>query len=294
MKYKLFIQVLPILLIFGASTISIFSYSQKEIPKEFCISQEEFKLFNLFNDYRKTMNKPAIPLSNSLSFIADKHIKDLIQNKPDTNTCNFHSWSNKGEWTACCFEVELKDKSCMQKKPIELSNYPGIAHEIVYWENRNATAEKAFDQWRETLASQSMIINTKDWENHQWNAIGVSIEGNFAIVWIGEDLDVEKETRICGTETIIVNEPPAQTEEEQFIVSAPTGRFYVIFGSFNSINDAKEQAKKYAAEGFKKVKIISKDNKFRISLTDYSSRELASTGKKELPAKYKEAWIMEY
>ncbi len=293
MKYKSFLNLLPFLLIFGLLTITKFSYSQKDIPGDFCISEEEFKLYNLFNEYRKTMNLPAIPLSESLCFVAEKHINDLIQNKPDTNTCNFHSWSDKGEWTACCFEVELKDKSCMQKKPMELSNYPGTAYEIVYWENRNATAEKAFDQWRETVASQSMIINIKDWDSHQWNALGVSIEGNFSIAWIGEELDIEKETKVCGTETVIINEPP-QTEEEQMIVSSSTGRFYVIFGNFNSINDAKEQAKKYAEEGFKKVKVISKDDKFRISLTDYPSKELANTGKKELPVKYKEAWIMKY
>ena len=293
MKYKSLLKLFHFLLIFGLLTITKFSYSQKDIPGDFCISKEEFKLYNLFNDYRKTMNLPAIPLSESLCFVAKKHINDLIQNKPDTNTCNFHSWSDKGEWTACCFEVELKNKSCMQKKPMELSNYPGIAYEIVYWENRNATAEKAFDQWRETVASQSIIINTKDWDTHQWNALGVSIEGNFSIAWVGEELDIEKETRVCGTETVIVNEPP-QTEDEQMIVSSSTGRFYIIFGSFNSINDAKEQAKKYAEEGFKKVKVISKDNKFRISLADYPSKELANTGKKELPVKYKEAWIMEY
>ena len=44
----------------------------------------------------------------------------------------------------------------------------------------------------------------------------------------------------------------------------------------------------------KKAKIISKDNKFRISLSDYSSKELANQGKKELSAKFKGAWIMPF
>jgi len=293
MKHKLLIARFLTLIVLILISIPRFSFSQNEIPADFCIDQEELKLYNLFNEYRKTMNQPEIPLSKSLCFVAKQHINDLIQNKPDTNTCNFHSWSDKGEWTACCFEVELKDKSCMQKKPMELTNYPGIAYEIVYWENRIATADKAFDQWRETAASQSMIINIKNWESLNWNAVGICIEDNFAIAWLGEETDVETETKVCGTGTIIKNERP-KTEEEELIVSEATGRFYIIFGNFSTIGDAKDQAIKYKSEGFKKVKIISKDNKFRISLADYSSKELASTGKKELPTKYKEAWVMEY
>ncbi len=293
MKHKLLIARFSILIVVALISIPNLTFTQNEIPADFCINQEELKLYNLFNEYRKTMNQPEIPLSKSLCFVAEKHINDLIQNKPDTNTCNFHSWSDKGEWTSCCFEVELKDKSCMQKKPQELTKYVGNAYEIVYWENRVATADKAFDQWRETAASQSMIINIKDWEDHNWNAVGVCIQGNFAIAWLGKEIDVETETKICGTGTVIKNERP-KTEGEKLIISEATGRFYLIFGSFSILEDAKEQAKKYAGEGFKKVKIISKDNKFRISLADYSSKELASTSKKELPAKYKEAWVMEY
>lgn len=269
------------------------SSAQNNIPDNFCISQDEYKLYNLINDYRKAMKLPKIPLSKSLCFVATQHTNDLIKNAPDTNTCNFHSWSDKGKWTACCYEKELKDKSCMQEKPKELTDYPDVAYEIVYWENNDATSDNAFDQWRETSAARSLMTNFKDWEEYSWNALGVCIKEGFAIAWFGQETDVEKETKVCGTNTIVINEPdPKYTEPE--VISSPTERFYIIIGSYSSLEEAKKLVKDYYDEGFKKAKIISKDDKFRISLADYETKELADQSKKELPEKYKDAWIMEY
>lgn len=270
---------------------------QKEIPGDFCISAEELKLYNLINDYRKSQNLPFIPLSKSLCYVAKLHIDDLITNKPDTANCSFHSWSGKGTWKPCCFRKENKDKYCILTKPKELTNYPGLGHEIVFWESRDATAEKAIKQWKETSVSRFIITNFKEWEKCQWNAMGVGIKEGFAILWVGEDADVEKETKVCGGETIVTVQQPVteiKKNEEIPVVSTNGGRFYVIFGNMNSLKEARIMAEKYKREGFSKVKIIAKDNKYRISLSDYATKEMASQGKKELPAKYKDAWIMPF
>ena len=239
------------------------------------------------------MKLPAIPISKSLCYVAKTHLQDLIQNKPDTSICNLHSWSNKGDWTPCCFQKGKNSKTCMQSKPAELTNYAGPGYEIIYWESKEATPDIAFNQWRETTASRAVIINSKKWEESSWNAIGVGISGGYAAIWFGEELDIEKETKVCGKNIVFTNIPPVSPNEPQLITTA-TNRFYLIFGSFSSLNDAKTQAIKYNEGGFKKTKVISKDNKFRISLSDYSSKEVAEKGKSELPAKYKDAWIMEF
>jgi len=288
--YLLFITLFTVLLT-AVNTNS--SQAQSEIPGNFCISQAEVNLYNQINDYRKALNLPKIPLSKSLSYVAQQHITDLLKNKPDTNDCSFHSWSDKGKWTACCYKGGAKNKKCMQEKPRELTDYPGKGYEIVYWENKDATADNAFDQWRTITASRSIITNFKDWEDFSWKAMGVAIEKNFAVVWFGEEMDIENETKVCGSGKIIKNEPP-KVPADSLVVSKATGRYYLIFGSFKTLDDAKKQAKKYRTEGFKNVKIISKDNKFRISLTDYSKQESAQSAKKDLPAKYKEAWIMPF
>ena len=263
------------------------------IPDDFCISDEEVRLYNLINDYRKAMTLQEIPLSRSLSFVAKKHALDLVTNNPDTSTCNFHSWSNKGNWTPCCFEKEIKDKSCMIKKPAELTSYAGYAYEIVYWENKTATADKSFNQWKETAAARALITNFKEWENFHWNALGVAVYKGFAIAWFGEEADEEKTTRVCGSNLKIENKPSA-SREEQLIVNKESGRFYVIVGSYNSLEDAKSELNKFIGEGFKKAKVVVKDDKFRISLSDYPSMEQANTAKGELPAKYKDAWVLTF
>ncbi len=267
--------------------------AQTKIPENFCISNNELKLYNQINDYRKALNLPKIPLSRSLSYVAQQHVTDLLKNKPDTNACSFHSWSDKGKWTACCYKGGIKDKKCMQEKPRELTGYPGKGYEIVYWENKEATADNAFDQWRTVTASRSLITNLKEWEDFAWKAMGVAIEKNFAILWFGEETDTETETKICGSGKVIKNELP-KTPADTIVVSKATGRYYIIFGSYKTVEDAKKQVKKYRAEGFKNAKVISKDNKFRISLTDYAKQESAQSAKKDLPAKYKEAWIMPF
>lgn len=293
MNCKLKINYLLIFILLGFSNSQITLHAQKEIPANFCISVEESKLYNLVNEYRRAMKLPDIPLSKSLCFVAKTHLNDLIQHKPDTGSCNMHSWSDKGEWKACCFQKVKADKPCVQKKPTEITKYPGSAFEIVYWESKEASPEMAFKQWRETKPSQSMLINNEDWTDFSWNAVGVGISGSYAAIWFGEELDIEKETKVCGKNIVFTNNPPVINDEPQ-LITLPTNRFYVIFGSFSSINDAKAQAVKHVEEGFKKTKIISKDNKFRISLTDYTTKELAEQGKGELPSKYKDAWIMEY
>jgi hypothetical protein len=274
-------------------TMSFQGISQDTVTGNFCISQQEVHLFNLINDYRKTMNLPSIPLSKSLCVVADKHIYDLAVNKPDTGYCNFHSWSNKGNWSTCCFRKAIRDRSCMTSKPKEITNYPGIGFEIIYWENRNISPESALDQWRETPASRAMITCTKEWESFSWNAMGVAVDNGFAIVWLGEEIDGEKETMVCGSNAIIQYKPVVSSDSS-LVVSYATKRYYLIFGHFSNLKEAKDQVKKYQKEGFSKCKIVAKDNKYRISLSDHSTQELASKAKKELPEKYKTAWILPF
>lgn len=267
--------------------------AQNEIPSNFCISKEEQKLFNLFNDYRKALSLSQIQISASLCYVAKQHINDLIQNHPDTNICNFHSWSNKGKWQACCYEKEINNKKCMQEKPLELTTYPGLAYEIVYWENGDATANSAFDQWRSITASRALLTNFKEWESYNWKAVGVCIKEGFAIAWFGEESDPVMETTICGTNNVIKNETP-EDPDEALTVSTEKGRHYLIFGNYSKIEDAKNKVKEFRSGPFKSSKVVIKDNKYRISLADYATEELAKTAKKELPAKYKEAWILAF
>ena len=49
---------------------------------------------DVINRYRQEQGLPAIPISVSLTLVAEAHVKDLQAANPVTGSCNLHSWSN--------------------------------------------------------------------------------------------------------------------------------------------------------------------------------------------------------
>ena len=94
------------------------------------LTKNEAELYELIMAYRKRKNLPKIPLSPSLTYVAQTHSKDLAENRPDVGNCNAHSWSENGKWTSCCYTSDHSKASCMWEKPKELSNYkfPGFEY----------------------------------------------------------------------------------------------------------------------------------------------------------------------
>jgi hypothetical protein len=179
--------------------ILIFSGHKSEEPtyKKTCLSEEEMKLYNLINDYRKAKKLPKIPLSKSLSYVAQAHCRDLMQNRPDKGNCNAHSWSDKGKWTSCCYTPDHKKSECMWNKPKELTPYPGIGFEIAYQSSADAKAADALEGWKKSPGHNAVIINSGTWKNQKWKAIGIGIYGGYATVWFGTETDPEGEADKC-------------------------------------------------------------------------------------------------
>lgn len=148
----------------------------------------ETELYNLIMSYRAELELPEIPLSSSLSYVAQQHVNDLQENNPVTSTCNLHSWSDNGNWTACCYTSDHAQASCMWDKPRELTEYTGNGYEIAYYSQANATPTGALNTWKNSPGHNNVIINAGSWTT-QWKAIGVGIRGNYAVVWFGHEDD---------------------------------------------------------------------------------------------------------
>ena len=140
-------------------------------------------------EYRYSKGLTKIPLSKSLTFVAQTHVKDLVNNKPDVGNCNMHSWSNKGNWTPCCYTDDHARAKCMWNKPSELTSYKGNGYEIAHWNSGTATAEGALSGWKRSSGHNAVIINQGVWDSHPWKAIGIGIYKGFAVVWFGEERD---------------------------------------------------------------------------------------------------------
>lgn len=160
------------------------------------LSVEENKLYNIIMEYRKEKRLPPIPLSISLTLVAQTHVKDLVSNKPDLGSCNTHSWSANGPWKACCYTSDHSQASLMWSKPRELTPYNGNGYEIAcvsseFLNGFNITAEEAMEEWRESSEHNNVIINQGIWKE-KWNAIGIGILNGYAVVWFGNEIDNHK------------------------------------------------------------------------------------------------------
>ncbi|MEM9856387.1 MAG: CAP domain-containing protein [Bacteroidota bacterium] len=159
-----------------------------------CLSKEEVKLVSLINDYRKTKGLSAIPVSQKLSQVAQVHAKDLANHYSfdPKGKCNPHSWSDAGEWTSCCYTNDHKEAECMWNKPKEIAGYESHGYEIAYYSSAGATAFEGLAGWKKSKGHNPLLVNSGMWKQVQWQAIGVGIYREYAVVWFGQLADNEK------------------------------------------------------------------------------------------------------
>lgn len=272
---------------------------RESVPDNYCISSSELELFNKINAYRSERGLPGLTLSRSLSYIAYLHTRDLMINRPDTvKGCNMHSWSSKGNWTPFCFPKEQTKKKSIWDKPREITKYPGQAFELIYHTNEgNASIDDAISLWHSLAASQSILLNTGRYLKNKWKVAGVSIYKGYVSVWFGEANDPETSVRVCHSDSVITSikknlKPSSSSVLREDVSRTSSGRYYLIYGSYNTLDQAREGQQRLLNDGFTNVKVLEKDGRFRISIGDFSTQEETKNAKKKLPSKFKDAWIL--
>jgi hypothetical protein len=278
------------LMIILISLLSNTLWSQHEIPEDFCITNEELKLYNLINDYRKSNGKSEIPLSKSLSYVAKLHVNDLHVNRPDTADCNLHSWSDKGDWTQCCYGRDIFNNTCMTAKPKELTDYPGPGYEITFWESVDADPEIVVGLWTSAKASDDLILNLDIWSEKDWKALGVGIMKGYAVVWFGAAADVVEGVKICFDDNPAVSllDRAAFHKKKQAVPAV----FHLIIASHKDMESAQNEVNYYKSRGFRNPSVVTSGENFRVSLGNYPSYEDAMNAKKSLNDRYSKAWIL--
>ena len=174
--------------------ISLFPINTETSTLEVCLSKEESKLITLINKYRKIKRLSSIPVSKKLTLVAQIHAKDLAEQyhfDPD-GKCNPHSWSDDGNWSACCYTNDHKEAECMWNKPKEIAGYESQGYEIAYYSSTGASAEEGLAGWKKSKGHNPLLINSGTWKQAEWKAIGVGIYNEYAVVWFGQLADSEK------------------------------------------------------------------------------------------------------
>ena len=99
-------------IVLSALLLGLFGFASVDKKKiDVCLSSEEQKLYDLLMEYRKSKGLESIPLSARLTLVAQTHAHDLTDNYTFDydNKCNPHSWSKKGNWSACCYTNDHKE-----------------------------------------------------------------------------------------------------------------------------------------------------------------------------------------
>jgi len=290
MRNRFFFLYLALgLLLFNTRTIA----QTDTIPDDFCISAEEYQLYQLINDYRKAFALPEIILSKSLSYVAITHVRDLAANfNPDT-ICNMHSWSDKGRWTPICFPSGQSKKNNIRLKAKEIIGYPTIAYEITYWSNVENSPRQILSFWRKNKVSSNMLLNQKKWGNISWKAIGVGIEDGYAVVWLGKAVDIEMETKVCGSSVKILNDASPDYKASHAKLSGnKTPIFYITVGSYNNRKDAVSAVNSYKQMGYPKAVLVERDNKIRLAIDYFTDKKEADVALKKYAKKFKGSWVL--
>jgi uncharacterized protein YkwD len=164
-----------------------------------CTSPEEKRLYDLIMNYRKHSNLKSIPLSAKLTLVAQTHARDLAENYKfnEDSICNPHSWSAKGKWSSCCYTADHKQAKCMWDKPTEISGYNSPGYEIAYYNSVGAAAESSLEGWKRSSSHNPLLVNSGIWAKADWNAIGVGIFQEFAVVWFGQIKDTTATPELC-------------------------------------------------------------------------------------------------
>lgn len=262
-----------------------------QVP-DFCLTKDEYRLYSLINAYRTKNGLGVIPISRSLCYVAKIHARDLYINNPDTSSCSLNSWSDQGKWTACCHSSKTPNPVCIVGKPKELTRYPGEGHELAYWDSQALHPDTVLKFWQSYDQTKDLILNRKKWGYFNWKAIGVGLYKGYACVWVGEIMDTIAEPTLCSNDNDNLTLPSGKKDKE--VIFSRTGRYYIIYGSFNSQEDADKMAEKYRKEGYPGAKVLISGDTYRVSLADYPSQQEAVSAKKLLGEKFREAWITKY
>lgn len=271
-------------------TVLLPATAQITSVEEVCLSESEVKLAEAINLFRKQNKLPEIPLSASLSFVAKAHVWDLQTNNPDTSICTSASWSNKGNWTPCCFNSYVLKYDCMWDKPKELTSYPFRGYELVYFDESIVQPDSIFQVWKSSYETIDMFLTRNQHGDKKWLAMGLAIGENYVSLWFGQRNDPVGVPKKCSSleATGFVAVKPNQNDEEE---SLKTSTYYLIYGSFNTKSDANEAIKRYKNSGLPHVRILEKEGRFRVSLNQFDNLRDAMKAKEELSISYPEIWI---
>lgn len=173
-----------------------------------CLSNKERELFRLVNEYRESSGLAPIVNSRSLNKVARIHAIDLCTNSPAEGSdsrglaCSLHSWSDRGSWKPVCYTRDHAFAEAMWDKPREITNftYLGDGYENAYsTSEREVNPARVLEAWKASPSHNAILLESGDWKGSNLLAFGVGIHKNFAVMWVGSQVDPLGPMQACTT-----------------------------------------------------------------------------------------------
>ena len=174
-----------------------------------CLSPAEAELARQINEYRATKGLPAIPVTKSMTLVAQQHAWDSTNNSnawpaaPAGKECNMHSWSGnvnpalqEGTWTANCYTDDHANMAGMHNKPRQIAGFPGDGYENSHWASSGVTPTGSLTGWKNSPGHNAVITEQNGWG--PFLALGVGMNGNYAHMWVAEVADPAGVAPVCG------------------------------------------------------------------------------------------------
>lgn len=161
------------------------------------LDAETARVAAIVNAYRRANGLPDVALSPALTRVAAAHARDLNENRPDQQTdddgrrCNMHSWSARSGATPVCYTADHARAGLMWGKPAELTRgaYSAQGFEIAARYSIGMTADLALELWQGSPGHNSVILEEGPFRGARWQAMGVAVDGEYALVWFGKAPD---------------------------------------------------------------------------------------------------------
>lgn len=218
-------------------------FSEKKCAGDEITAQEK-ELFRIVNEYRAQNGLAQIPLSDSLSVVANRHLLDLSINIKSLT----HGWSN------CPYDINNENTwKCVSDSPKRLNvGYAGSGYENLYRKSGGAaTPALALEAWKKSPLHNSLILNLNIFKETKFDAFGIACSGEYIALWFGsttansgnsqtKGLGVTFEQAVRGlTDVVSIKKELSNTEGNLWVgTSADKSVMLLIAGTESDVSEA--------------------------------------------------------
>lgn len=211
------------------------------------ITAQEKELYRIVNEYRAQNGLAQIPLSESLSVVANRHLLDLTINIKSLT----HGWSN------CPYDINNQSTwKCVSESPKRLKvSYVGNGYENLFRQRGGvATPALALEAWKKSEMHNALILNLNIFKGKKFDAFGIACHGEYIALWFGsteslsgnsgnsktKGLGVTFEKAVSGlTGVVEIKKTASSFEGDQWVgISADKSVMLMVAGTKENVSEA--------------------------------------------------------